>query len=195
MNTIAEPSAEQRAVMESFAQFVHAPITTIHLWLDREMTEMEQAALLDTRIQWMFNKSRIRRSEAKEHYYELVISASHPELKKTREEILASAIEEFGRFFPAMRGAQIVRAGVLKEARATFSVTPGLERFRPEPDACGDGLYLAGDWTKTDWPSTMESAARSGRIAAERVARAAGGKQQFLTPELPVRGFMRMIAR
>jgi zeta-carotene desaturase len=195
LGTIAEPSAEQQTVMESFAQFVHAPITTIHLWLDREVTEMEQAALLDTRIQWMFNKSRIRGSEGGEHYYELVISASHAELKKTREEILDSAIEEMKSFFPAARQARVVRAGVLKEARATFSVTPGLERFRPEPDACGDGLYLAGDWTKTDWPSTMESAARSGRIAAERVARAAGGKQQFLTPELPARGLMRMIAR
>ncbi len=195
LGTIAEPSADQRAVMESFAQYVHAPITTIHLWLDREVTEIEQAALLDTRIQWMFNKSRIRLSDSGEHYYELVISASHAELKKTREEILSAAIEEFKSFFPAMREARILRAGVLKEARATFSVTPGLERFRPEPDACGDGLYLAGDWTKTDWPSTMESAARSGRIAAERVARAAGGKQQFLTPELALRGLMRMLAR
>lgn len=195
LTTIVEPSAEQQAVMENFAQFVHAPITTIHLWLDREVTEMEQAALLDTRIQWMFNKSRIRRSESSEHYYELVISASHAELKKTREEILSSAIEEFKSFVPAMRAAKVVRAGVLKEARATFSVTPGLERFRSEPDACGDGLYLAGDWTNTDWPSTMESAARSGRIAAERVARAAGGKQQFLTPELSLKGVMKVIAR
>ena len=193
--TIAEPNAEQRAVVESFAQFIHAPITTIHLWLDREVTEIEQAALLDTRIQWMFNKSRIRRNETDEHYYELVISASHAELKKTREEILLPALEELKSFFPAARTATVVRAGVLKEARATFSVTPGLERFRPEPDACGDGLYLAGDWTKTDWPSTMESAVRSGRIAAERVARAAGGKQQFLTPELPLRGLMKVIAR
>src|ERR1700744_3643347 len=98
-------------------------------------------------------------------------------------------------FFPAARKAKVVRAGVLKEARATFSVTPGLEQFRPEPDACGDGMYLAGDWTKTDWPSTMESAARSGRVAAEGVARAAGGKQQFLTRELPWRGLMRMLAQ
>jgi squalene-associated FAD-dependent desaturase len=195
MGTIAEPSPEQRVVMEGFAQFVHAPITTIHLWLDREVTEIDQAALLDTRIQWIFNKSRIRRSESGEHYYELVISASHAELTKTREEILSPAIEELKSFFPAARAARVLRAGVLKEARATFSVTPGLEQFRPEPDACGDGLYLAGDWTKTDWPSTMESAARSGRIAAERVARAAGGKQQFLTPELPLRGLMKMIAR
>jgi zeta-carotene desaturase len=195
MSTIAEPTAEQRALMESLAHFVHAPITTIHLWLDREVTEMEQAALLDTRIQWMFNKSRIRRGEAKEHYYELVISASHAELKKTREEILASAIEEFGRFFPAMRGAQIVRAGVLKEARATFSVTPGLERYRPEPNILRDGLFLAGDWTRTDWPSTMESGVRSGRIAAERLASAAGQNVSFLTPELPARGIMGLIAR
>jgi squalene-associated FAD-dependent desaturase len=194
MGTILEPSTEQRAVMEGFAQFAHAPITTIHLWLDREVTEMEQAALLDTRIQWMFNKSRIRRSES-EHYYELVISASFAELQKSREEILESGIDEFGRFFRAVRTAKVLRAGVLKEARATFSVTPGLERYRPEPDACGDGLYLAGDWTKTDWPSTMESAARSGRIAAERVARAAGGKQQFLTPELRASAMMRMMAR
>jgi squalene-associated FAD-dependent desaturase len=195
MGTILEPSTEQRAVMEGFAQFAHAPITTIHLWLDREVTEMEQAALLDTRIQWMFNKSRIRRSASGEHYYELVISASHAELKKTREEILASAIEEFGRFFPAMRGAQIVRAGVLKEARATFSVTPGLERYRPEPNILRDGLFLAGDWTRTDWPSTMESGVRSGRIAAERLASAAGQNVSFLTPELPARGIMGLIAR
>lgn len=193
--TLARPSTEQRAVIDSFAHFVHAPITTIHLWLDREITEIEQATLLDTRIQWLFNKSRIRRSTAAVHYYELVISASHAELKRSREEILSSAIDELKTLFPLARAARIIRSGVLKEARATFSVTPGLERFRPEPDAWGDGLYLAGDWTKTDWPSTMESAARSGRIAAERVARAAGADQQFLTPELPVDGLMRLIAR
>jgi zeta-carotene desaturase len=193
--TIAEPSAAVRGVMEGFAEFVHAPITTIHLWLDCEVTEMEQAALLDTRIQWMFNKSRIRRRASGEHYYELVISASHAELKKTREEILASAMEEFGSFFPAVRAAKVLRAGVLKEARATFSVTPGLERFRPAADSLGDGIFLAGDWTKTDWPSTMEGGVRSGRIAAERVAKAAGESVSFLKAELAGRGVMGWIAR
>jgi len=193
--TIAEPSAAVREVMEGLAQFVDAPITTIHLWLDHEVTEMEQAALLDTRIQWMFNKSRIRRSSGGEHYYELVISASDAELTMTREEILASGVEEFGRFFPAMHCAKILRAGVLKEARATFSVTPGLESFRPEADSCGDGLFLAGDWTKTDWPSTMESGVRSGRMAAEAVVRAAGGSSSFLKAELAGRGAMGWIAR
>jgi zeta-carotene desaturase len=193
--TIAEPSERVRGVMEGFAQFVHAPITTIHLWLDREVTEMEQAALLDTRIQWMFNKSRIRRSDASGHYYELVISASHAELKRSREEILSAGVEEFRRFFPAMRAAKVLRAAVLKEARATFSVTPWLERFRPEADSLGDGIFLAGDWTRTDWPSTMEGGVRSGRIAAERVAGAAGLNASFLKAELAGRGVMGLIAR
>jgi zeta-carotene desaturase len=193
--TIADPSEAQRKVMDGFGRFVHAPITTIHLWFDREVTEIEQAALLDTRIQWMFNKSRIRRSEAKERYYELVISASHAELKKSREEILSSAIEEFQSFFPAAREARVVWSAVLKEARATFSVTPGLEQFRPAADSCGDGFYLAGDWMRTDWPSTMEGGVRSGRIAAEAVANAAGGRHRFLLPELPARGLMRLTAR
>ncbi len=100
--------------------------------------------MLDTRIQWMFNKSRIRRSEAEEHYYELVISASHAELKKTREEILSSAIEEFKSVFSGRACRRsVVHAGVLKEARATFSVTPGLERFRPEADSLW-GWTLSG---------------------------------------------------
>ncbi len=193
--TIERPSEMMRQLVESFCHFVHAPITTIHLWLDREVTEIEQAALLDARIQWMFNKSRIRRSKAGEHYYELVISASHAELKKTREEILDSAIEELKMFFPAAREAQVLRAAVLKETRATFSVTPGLERFRPEPDILHDGLFLAGDWVRTDWPSTMESGVRSGRLAAERVASAAGQTAGFLTPELPGRGIMGWIAK
>lgn len=182
-------------VLEGVQQFRHAPITTIHLWFDREITQMEHAALLDTRIQWMFNKSRIRRMPGSEQYLELVISASFEELQQSREEILRRAIEELARFFPAMRSARIIRSGVLKEARATFSVTPGLDEVRPAADACGDGLFLAGDWTRTGWPSTMEGGVRSGRLAAECVAAAAGQKTNFVTPDLPPSGFMRMLAR
>jgi zeta-carotene desaturase len=95
-----------------------------------------------------------------------------------------------------MRRARVLRSGVLKEARATFSVTPNLERFRPAADAWGGGLYLAGDWTRTDWPSTMESAVRSGRLAAESVMNAAGAKPtRILVPELPLTGMMRLLGR
>ena len=92
-----------------------------------------------------------------------------------------------------MHDAKILKSGILKEARATFSVTPGLDAHRPLADA-GGGLYLAGDWTRTGWPSTMEGAARSGRLAAEAVAAACGRSSRFLTPDLPPSGFMKMFA-
>ena len=203
--TLPENSPQRQLLQDSLAQFTHAPITTIHLWFDREITELDHAALLDTRIQWMFNKTRIRRDESSAkstdamrtgQYIELVISASFAELHQSRGEILSSALAELERFFPAVRQARVLKSGVLKEARATFSVTPGLDRFRPAPDALGgDGLYLAGDWTQTGWPSTMEGAVRSGRLAAEAIARAAGTAGDFLTPDLPASGIMHWLSR
>jgi zeta-carotene desaturase len=178
----------------------HAPITTIHLWFDRPVTDLQHAALLDTRIQWMFNKTLIRRLESTQQptegqYIELVISASFSELRQTSEQILAFALVELARFFPTVREATLLKSGVLKEARATFSVTPGLDRFRPTPDAAGDNLYLAGDWTLSGWPSTMEGAVRSGRLAAEAIARSTGNSTTFLTPPLPPAGLMKLFSR
>jgi uncharacterized protein with NAD-binding domain and iron-sulfur cluster len=138
-----------------FEQFVPSPITTVHLWYDRDVTQLDHAVLLDTRIQWVFAKSRIRRWPVERgSYLELVISASWPELEMSREQILASALREIELFFPAVREAKLLKSGVLKEARATFSVTPGLDRFRPRQATAWPGLYLAGDWTATEWPST-----------------------------------------
>jgi squalene-associated FAD-dependent desaturase len=198
--TLPEDSPHRQCILPAMDQFTHAPITTIHLWFDRHITDLDHAALLDTRIQWMFNKSRIRRFESSSvaqpgQYLELVISASFAELHQTREEILAAAIEELARFFPVVRVATVLRSGILKEARATFSVIPGLDRFRPTPAAAGGNLYLAGDWIRTGWPSTMEGAVRSGRIAAEAIARAAGNSSSFLTPDLPATGLMRLLGR
>jgi len=197
LTTLPEDSPQRRQLLPSIAHFVSAPFTTIHLWLDRSITSLDQAALLDTRIQWMFNKTRIRRDEPSEHnksgeYLELVIAASFAELHRTREDILSSAVVELTRFFPAMRQAKILKSGILKEARATFSVVPGLDTYRPLA-AAGEGLYLAGDWTRTGWPSTMEGAARSGRLAAEAVTAACGQSSAFLTPDLPPSGLMKLI--
>ena len=173
--------------------YVAAPITTVHLWYDSPLVGVDHAALLDTRIQWVFNKSRIRRSPASQGtYLELSISASWPELKQSREEILASALREFALFFPEVKSASLTKSGVLKEARATFSVTPGLDTYRPSQKTQWPGLYLAGDWTSTEWPSTMEGAVRSGRLAAGMLA---GGPTKYLAPELPATGWMPLLVR
>jgi zeta-carotene desaturase len=194
------PETSPQRIEPSLAHFTHAPITTIHLWFDRPITTLDHAALLDTRIQWMFNKTLIRSFEpttsaSPGQYLELVISASFAELHQTREQILTATIAELTRFFPTVREAKVLKSAVLKEARATFSVTPNLDRFRPTPDAPGDNLYLAGDWTLSGWPSTMEGAVRSGRLAAEAIARSTGNPATFLTPDLPPAGLMKLLSR
>ena len=200
LRTLSEESLQRQRILPAMDHLTHSPITTIHLWFDRKITDLDHAALLDTRIQWMFNKSRIRRFERgaveqSGQYLELVISASFAELHETREEILHAAVEELGRFFPIVREAKILKSGILKEAHATFSVVPGLDRLRPAPDVPGDNLYLAGDWTSTGWPSTMEGAVRSGRLAAEAIARRTGIQAKFLSPDLPATGLMRLLGR
>jgi uncharacterized protein with NAD-binding domain and iron-sulfur cluster len=177
----------------AFDQFTTAPITTIHLWYDREITAPDHAVLLDTRIQWLFHKSRIRRWEpARGSYLELVISASFPELALSREKILASALAELELFFPQVREATLLKSAVLKEARATFSVTPSLDAHRPPQTTAYPNLFVAGDWTATNWPSTMEGAIRSGRLAAGTLT---GRPTRFLSPELPATGLMRFLSR
>ena len=188
--------AEGVRYRERFQHFRYAPITTVHLWFDREITELDHAVLLDTGIQWLFHKSRIRRWPAERgSYIELTISDSSAQLRQSREEILATALKELALFFPAMRDAKLLKSGVLKEARATFSVTPGLDAHRPQQATPWPGLFVAGDWTQTGWPSTMEGAVRSGYLAAEAVMQAAGTPRSFLQPDLPAAGLMKLLAR
>jgi zeta-carotene desaturase len=119
---------------------------------------------------------------------ELVIAGSKAELPLGREEILRPALIELERFFPEVRRARLLKSAVLKEARATFAVAPGLDACRPAQKTGLPGLYLAGDWTATDWPSTMEGAARSGRLAAGEVV---GDREKFMARELEAEGLMR----
>jgi squalene-associated FAD-dependent desaturase len=171
------------------AHQVHSPFTSILLWFDREITDLDHAWLLDTTIEWFFHKSRIRRyAPDKGSYVELVIAGSRAQLSMTREEILSSALREIELFFPEIKRAKLIKSGVLKEARATFSVVPGLDRFRPDAKTGWPGLYLAGDWTATEWPSTMEGAVRSGRLAAGAVV---GEAERFMAPEIPASGLMK----
>ncbi len=176
-----------------FARFVHASYTTVHLWFDRQVTDLDHAALLDTTIQWIFHKSRIRSyPHDRGSYVELVIAASHQHLKMERSLILAQALAELAVFFPEVRHATLLKSGILKEARATFSVLPGLDAFRPHQTSAWPGIYLAGDWTDTGWPATMEGAARSGYLAAEAVAKDQGSAIHFLQPDLAPSGLMKL---
>lgn len=153
-----------------------SPITGIHLWFDRKVTELPHAALLDRTVQWFFNKGDGR-------YLLLVVSASRRWLELGREEIVELARRELAEFLPESGRAELVRAHVVKEVRATFSPAPGVEAKRPGARTQIGNLFLAGDWTSTGWPATMEGAVRSGRLAAEAVCEAAGRPRRFVIPD------------
>ncbi len=174
------------------------PITGIHLWFDREITELEHAALLDRNIQWMFQKSKILTRTAAQpgnsggSYLELVVSSSRHLLEMGRAEIIELAMKELAEFFPAARNAKLVKATVIKEVHATFAPSPLSDEFRLPPSSPWPRLFLSGDWTATGWPSTMEGAVRAGYLTAEALSKAAGSAQQFAVPDLKPQGLMRL---
>jgi zeta-carotene desaturase len=159
------------------ARFEHSPITGIHLWFDRRIMDLPHAALLDRTIQWVFDKAGGR-------YVQVVVSASRNLLEMGRAEIIALALRELAEFFPAARRAKLEKAQVIKEVRATFSASPGLESLRPPQETAVRNLFLAGDWTRSGWPATMEGAVRSGYLAAEAVTRASGDTRRFLVKDV-----------
>ncbi len=101
-----------------------------------------------------------------------------------RADVIALALRELAEFFPAAREAKLEKAHVVKEIRATFSARPGLEAHRPGNRTHIPNLFLAGDWTSSGWPATMEGAVRSGYLAAEAVTAAAGAPKVFILPDI-----------
>jgi squalene-associated FAD-dependent desaturase len=184
---------------QTLDRFETSPITGIHLWFDRQITELDHAVLLDRTIQWMFHKSKLlgrgeeTSTKANGSYVELVVSSSKTLVEKSRQEIVELALGELREFFPGARTANLVKSTVIKEVHATYSPRPGVEVHRPRPETIWPRIFLAGDWTATGWPATMEGAVRSGYMAAQCVARVAGLRDAaFLVPDLPAAGFMRL---
>jgi zeta-carotene desaturase len=183
-------------IKEQLAHFEGSPITGIHLWFDREITALPHAVLLDRTIQWMFHKSKFhetRQTAGPGSYIELVVSASKSLVQKSREEILELATRELAEFFPVVKEAKVVKAAVIKEIYATYAILPGLDRYRPEAKTQWPRIFLAGDWTATGWPATMEGAVRSGYLAAEALTKELGQRQKFVVADLTPTGLMKLL--
>ncbi len=172
----------------------HWPICSVHLWFDREITTLDHAVLLDREIHWMYNKGRLHPwRKVNGSYVELVVSAARSFAALTSAQAVAKAVGELAEFFPAVRSAHLEKGAMVKEIHATFGVSPGIDASRPTSGSPWPNCFLAGDWTATGWPSTMESAARSGHLAAEAVCRGIGEPRTFLEPDLKPRGLMRLV--
>jgi zeta-carotene desaturase len=183
----AEEGAEKLA--RQIERHEHWPICSVHLWFDREITSLEHAVMLDREIHWMYNQSKLQGRGG--NYIELVVSATRSFAALPREAAIQQALTELAEFFPRVKEAKLEKVALIKEVNATFGIAPGIDSARPGAASSWPNLFLAGDWVQTGWPSTMESAARSGHLAAEALGMEAEEPLKCYEPDLKPQGLMR----
>jgi len=194
------PQAEAGTKLDS------SPITAVHLWFDRPIMDLPHAALVGRLSQWVFQGSRhtpcaVRPMKTADgtrsvpatsaddtvpatFHYTVVISASHALVGRDSQEVLQEVLGDLRAVWPMAGEAKLVHHRVLTQPGAVFSVRPGSEAIRPLQQTPIEGLYLAGDWTATAWPATMEGAVRSGYLAIEALLVALGRPESVLIPDL-----------
>lgn len=160
-----------------------APIISINLWFDREVTRLDFAGLRGSTVQWLFNKRDLLGSPQTASplpeprgYLSLVVSGAHALIDRTNEELLDTALADLARLLPATHQAKLLRSMIIKERLATFSPSPEAEESRPSAPTPVRRLYLAGDWTSTGLPATIEGAVKSGYTAARETLAAQTGQ-------------------
>jgi squalene-associated FAD-dependent desaturase len=173
--------------LSQLEQIESAPISSAHLWFDRPLTELPHAVFVNRLSQWVFNRAATEGADEQgRYYYQVVISASRDLRGRAQDDVLAEVVSDLALAWPAARAARLEHARLVTEHKAVISVRPGSDAWRPPQETSVPGLHLAGDWTRTGWPSTMEGAVRSGYLAAESVLRQAGRPERLLEPDLPV---------
>ena len=150
-----------------------SPIVNVHVWYDRPVARFEFAAFLNSKVQWAFNKSRMYNRNGQDgQYICLSQSGARDLIDVPKEEIRRMFLEELAGLLPKADQAGVTHVSVVKEPMATFSAAPGALRHRLPARTPIGNLFLAGEWTDTDWPSTMEGAVRSGETAAKELVEA-----------------------
>jgi squalene-associated FAD-dependent desaturase len=176
-----------------------------------EGQELPHAVLIERFSQWVFNRGLLHTSECAgssgessgeppetlkaSSSYQVVISASRNVAAQSQQETISKVVEELSEIFPRCRSAQLLHSRLVTEHRAVFSVRPGAAECRPVQQSPVANLQLAGDWTRTGWPATMEGAVRSGYLAAENVLRQLGRADRLVQPDLPVSRLSRILLR
>lgn len=146
-----------------------SPIITVNLWFEKPVFDREFAAVLDSNIQWIFNRTAMLSLAGNRQYLSVVISGASKEVLWGKEKLVATTRSELERVIPDLKGVKLIHSLVLKEKRATFSPTPESLALRPNPLTEIKNLVLAGDWVDTGLPATIEGAVLSGHKAAEEV--------------------------
>lgn len=181
LGLLPEEIVDADAYFRDLRNLETSPITSVHVWYDRPVMELPHVVLVDCVGQWVFNRGEVSPGE---HYLQVVVSASRQLRALGHEEVQARIIAELTSLFPAAVPGAIRRSRVITEHGATFSAVPGVDRWRPGQESPIPNLFVAGDWTATGWPATMEGAVRSGYLAAEALLRRLGRPERLVQPDL-----------
>jgi squalene-associated FAD-dependent desaturase len=181
LDLLPADAIETHPVFANLRKLETSPITSVHLWYDRPVLELPHIVLIDSIGQWVFNRGESTRGE---YYLQVVVSAARQFRGLEHEEVQRRIVEELARLFPAAKPEALKRARVVTEHAATFSAVPGVDQWRPTQTTPITNLLIAGDWTATGWPATMEGAVRSGYLAAERVLENEGAAEKLVQPDL-----------
>jgi hypothetical protein len=141
-----------------------SPIVTVNLWLDRRVLDDTFLGLPGRAMQWVFDKGALFGGSAS--HIATVSSGAASIAALANDDVVALALSELSAALPKMRNTRVVRATVIREVHATFSLAPG-QPARPKSATGLRGFFLAGDWIDTGLPATIESAVRSGHRAAD----------------------------
>lgn len=160
------PALRVREPFWRLAQFTTSPIVNVHLKWSAPIMSGEFAAVLDPFVQFTFNRSRLHGWESGEQWVTCSLSGAHGIVERTQEEIVERTVFGLRRALQCSRAAELLAARVVKESEATFRPSPGILAHRTGARTPITNLALAGAWTDTGWPATMESAVRSGEAAA-----------------------------
>lgn len=173
------PDERQNREFKALQSLGASPIVSINLWFDRPIIDREFVGLLGTRCQWLFNKDLIVNTKLagtpalprgrQSNQLAVIISAARDFVDMTKSDLVDMAVRELHELLPASRAATVVHSVIVKEREATLSHTVESDSLRLGPRTSISNLILAGDWTDTGLPATIESAVISGDIAADMV--------------------------
>ena len=149
------------------ASHTWSPIVNLHVWYDRPVADFHFAAFVESPVQWVFNRSWITGGDGPGQYLTVSLSGAWEFWPMSKQALEDLFVRELARVLPKARAATVERFVVVKEQQATFQSPPGSVANRLPAKTPLANLFLAGDWTDTGWPATMEGAVRSGTAAAE----------------------------
>jgi squalene-associated FAD-dependent desaturase len=172
---------ERYSCFHNLRRLETSPITSVHLWYDRPVLHLPHVVLVGCVGQWLFNRGPTPEGG---QYVQVVVSAARQFRGLGHEEVERQVTAELKRLLPPARAARLLRARVITEHAATFSAVPGVDRWRPPQATPIANLFLAGDWTATGWPATMEGAVRSGYLAAESLLKQLGQTGRWVQADL-----------